>query len=201
MNDKEQVYFKNKLLNEKDRVNELLEHLKRNDVINSNEEMAQEISFYDNHTGDLGEELFNKEKSIALKDNEYNILKKIDGALDSLEKGTYGVCESCRKIIPRERLEFLPYATYCVNCQESKNSLEYYKRSKDTGEDVLLKKPFIYGFNDRKDEVGFDGEDSLQAVDRFNQLPDRDEFYEDDNDYVEPIEAISNEDYKKQLPD
>jgi len=44
-------------------------------------------------------------------------LRMIDGALGSIEEGTYGVCGLCDKKIPLARLEAMPSAAYCVPCQ------------------------------------------------------------------------------------
>ena len=44
-------------------------------------------------------------------------LVEIDAALDRVEAGTYGVCEGCNCKIPLARLNALPYATYCIQCQ------------------------------------------------------------------------------------
>ena len=40
----------------------------------------------------------------------------LEHALDRLESGEYGVCESCGQDIPTARLDVLPYATFCVSC-------------------------------------------------------------------------------------
>ena len=44
-------------------------------------------------------------------------VEKIDEALEKLNEGTYGICESCGDPIHAERLEALPYATRCITCQ------------------------------------------------------------------------------------
>jgi DnaK suppressor protein len=44
-------------------------------------------------------------------------LAEIDGALERLSAGNYGICSSCSGTIPPRRLEALPFATLCVNCQ------------------------------------------------------------------------------------
>ncbi|HEX6506317.1 MAG TPA: TraR/DksA C4-type zinc finger protein [Chloroflexota bacterium] len=44
-------------------------------------------------------------------------LSEIDGALERVANGTYGVCDSCSNTIPPRRLEALPFATLCVQCQ------------------------------------------------------------------------------------
>jgi DnaK suppressor protein len=44
-------------------------------------------------------------------------LVAIDNALEKIQEGTYGQCESCERKIPLTRLEALPYATHCIDCQ------------------------------------------------------------------------------------
>ena len=44
---------------------------------------------------------------------------QIDSALSRIENGRYGVCVSCSKKIPKERLEAIPYAVMCISCKTS----------------------------------------------------------------------------------
>ena len=198
MNNKKNEYFRKKLLDEKKRVNDLLRQMKDNDVYN-NAAIASELSYYDNHPGDLGTEIFDIEKGRALKSNEISILRKIESALEAIENGEYGICKLCGKKINEERLEFIPYAEYCIECQNNLSSLKPHKDR--PVEEEVLGNPFGYGYNDFTDDVGFDAEDSYQAVEKFNRMNNIDEFYDGDDDYVEPIESISNQEYKSQLPD
>ncbi|VAX24951.1 hypothetical protein MNBD_NITROSPINAE02-1854 [hydrothermal vent metagenome] len=55
---------------------------------------------------------------LEIGDKSYEMLKKIDDALERIEDGGYGVCEECDEVIPDKRLELLPYTAYCVDCQE-----------------------------------------------------------------------------------
>lgn len=45
-------------------------------------------------------------------------LKEIDGALQRVAVGTYGECEDCGEEINPNRLKAIPWARYCVPCQE-----------------------------------------------------------------------------------
>lgn len=47
------------------------------------------------------------------------VVAEVDAALGRLDDGTYGTCERCGTRIPPERLEIMPYARYCVACQQS----------------------------------------------------------------------------------
>jgi RNA polymerase-binding protein DksA len=44
-------------------------------------------------------------------------MRLIDAAITRIEQGKYGLCMKCGKKIPRERLEAIPYALLCIECQ------------------------------------------------------------------------------------
>lgn len=48
-------------------------------------------------------------------------LKEIRQARRRVTDGTYGACESCGEPIPRKRLEAIPWAAYCITCQEMRD--------------------------------------------------------------------------------
>lgn len=193
-------YYKDKLDMEKKRVNNLIHVMKENGVT-TNSEMASELSFYDNHPSDLATEISDIEKGRALKANEISIMKKIDSCLKSMDDGNYGICKMCGKEINTERLDFIPYAEYCAECQNSLNSIKPAEDNDRPVEEEVLGNPFGYGHNDFTDKIEFDAEDSYQAVEKFNKMSNIKEYYDEDPLYVEPIEGISNDQYKNQLPD
>lgn len=204
MDNKKIQYYKHKLLKERKNALDTIELMKNNEFVNSTEEISSELSFYDNHPSDLAAEVNDMERGKALKANEISIIKKIDEALVGVDEGTYGICKGCGKKINEERLDFLPYAQYCVKCQNEITTKESIDRSVRPIEEQVLGNPFGYGYNDydEEDEVGFDSEDSYQSVEVFNRIRNIEEFYDRDKDYVvEPIEKISNEQYRNQLPD
>ncbi|MCI0424591.1 MAG: TraR/DksA C4-type zinc finger protein [Actinobacteria bacterium] len=55
-------------------------------------------------------------KELSIEQNTLDLLGKVRRALGRVERGEYGVCESCGKAIPLERLDVLPYTTLCVDC-------------------------------------------------------------------------------------
>jgi RNA polymerase-binding transcription factor len=57
--------------------------------------------------------------SLHLNSLDYTQLRLVDEALDRLKSGDYGVCLSCEEPIPTKRLLALPWARYCIPCQES----------------------------------------------------------------------------------
>lgn len=56
--------------------------------------------------------------SLRLNGHEYRQLRQIQEALDRLQLGEYGICLACEEAIPAKRLQALPWAKYCVPCQE-----------------------------------------------------------------------------------
>src|SRR5713226_3318781 len=62
--------------------------------------------------------------SLRLNSLDYVQLKLIEEALDRIEAGDYGICLSCEEPIPSKRLQALPWAKYCVNCQQSLSNLQ-----------------------------------------------------------------------------
>jgi DnaK suppressor protein len=57
------------------------------------------------------------EISSQLAEVESRELSSIDKALERMRDGTYGNCEACETGIPLMRLQALPYAVLCINCQ------------------------------------------------------------------------------------
>lgn len=55
-------------------------------------------------------------KELSIEQNTLDLLSKVNRALDRVDAGTYGICESCGNSIPVERLDVLPYSTICVEC-------------------------------------------------------------------------------------
>jgi DnaK suppressor protein len=55
-------------------------------------------------------------KELSIEQNTLDLLSKANRALERVDAGTYGICETCGKAIPIERLEVLPYTTLCVEC-------------------------------------------------------------------------------------
>ena len=55
--------------------------------------------------------------SQALQLSERKHLAQVEVALQAIAAGSYGRCQHCHEPIPLERLEIMPNATMCVNCQ------------------------------------------------------------------------------------
>lgn len=62
-------------------------------------------------------DLYEREKTLAFLRNLEKKQYSLSQALASMEDGTYGTCEDCGKEISPERLEALPYTTFCLQCK------------------------------------------------------------------------------------
>lgn len=67
---------------------------------------------------DRANDAYNREFMLSLSGNERDILLEIDEALERFEKGGFGTCTHCEKKIATKRLQAVPWARYCIDCQE-----------------------------------------------------------------------------------
>ena len=102
----------------KDEVTDRIQMLQDTGLQESMHDSTGELSFYNNHPGDVASEVYERSKDLALVDNAKIQLKKIEDALDKINKGTYGSCDECGKTIDIDRLEVLPETTKCIHCRE-----------------------------------------------------------------------------------
>ncbi len=54
---------------------------------------------------------------LRIRDRERKLLYKIDKAIERIQNGTYGICESCGEEIGFKRLEARPVTTLCIDCK------------------------------------------------------------------------------------
>jgi DnaK suppressor protein len=62
--------------------------------------------------------------SLRMNSLDYVQLRLIEQALDRIRSGDYGTCLACEEPIPPKRLHALPWAKYCVPCQEEVGVLQ-----------------------------------------------------------------------------
>lgn len=66
---------------------------------------------------DAASNSYNADILMSISDNDLNLLKDTDNALDKIKNGTYGICEECDEKINEKRLEANPVARYCISCK------------------------------------------------------------------------------------
>ena len=62
-------------------------------------------------------QVFEQQRDLALRDRNLQQLETVDAALTRLDAGTYGACVRCGRPIAPGRLEALPWAAHCIDCQ------------------------------------------------------------------------------------
>jgi len=62
-------------------------------------------------------QVFAQQRDLALHDRAGHQLRLVEEALARIDAGTYGTCIRCGREIPSERLEALPWAAHCIDCQ------------------------------------------------------------------------------------
>ena len=67
---------------------------------------------------DRANNAYNRELMFSLSDTERTTLLQIENALRRMDEGGYGRCANCGQNIAVPRLEALPWARFCVDCQE-----------------------------------------------------------------------------------
>ena len=81
------------------------------------EESAQELAGYSLHMADSGTDNFDRDFALSLLSSDQDAVYEIEEALKRIERKTYGVCELTGKVIPRARLEAIPWTRFTVEAQ------------------------------------------------------------------------------------
>lgn len=177
--------------------------LMQNDHFGSADQLRDttgELSGYDNHPGDLGSELFERGKDIALNEHEEHHLADVNDALARMNEDSYGTCVICGENIAYERLQAVPATEYCLNHVPDREI-----SARRPVEEQLLSPPFgRTSVDELSKETEFDGEDAWQIVESWGNsdspamaenrnVEDYDSVYveADENEgYVEPYESF-----------
>lgn len=88
----------------------LIEKLKGNDLSVDDSETPDPV--------DLAVRNYSKNVMLAVSENESRQLALIDEALLRLDDDEYGPCQNCEKPINPKRLAAIPWARYCLDCQQ-----------------------------------------------------------------------------------
>ncbi len=71
----------------------------------------------DNHLGDTAGAAYDRELDHGLEEGAQQTIDEIDGALERIEAGTYGLCERCGEPIGENRLRAIPWTRLCIDDQ------------------------------------------------------------------------------------
>jgi DnaK suppressor protein len=85
-------------------------------ALHGNREQNGDVSRMPIHMADIGSDNFEQEFTLSLLENDEDTLEMIEAALERIEEGVYGSCQECGGLIPKTRLNAIPYTPFCVKC-------------------------------------------------------------------------------------
>lgn len=79
------------------------------------------------------------ERELAIRnlDRESNLLRDVRLALGRIADGSYGICMHCEEEIRPKRLDAVPWAKYCIRCQEAADRHEFEAESGESMDELL----------------------------------------------------------------
>ncbi len=92
---------------------------KYNELLNLQKSAANILFEEKGDEADIADSVLGKEMAQELTDTQRKIIDLISLSLEKINKGTYGICEHCGKMISKKRLIALPWARYCIECQDN----------------------------------------------------------------------------------
>ncbi len=72
--------------------------------------------------GDRAISTTSRDLTYRLTTGESDILRRVNSALDRIEDSSYGECLNCGKTVHQRRLDAVPWARHCIDCQELQDS-------------------------------------------------------------------------------
>lgn len=115
-NKAELEHFRKIIMEKRKEILEELEMLRATIMDSTTGEYTQENSAYSLHM-EQGTDTMEREKTFLFASREGKFLNYLDDALKRIDKGDYGFCNDCGKLIEKERLEAVPHAQLCVDCK------------------------------------------------------------------------------------
>jgi DnaK suppressor protein len=109
--------FKTRLLQERERTVKAIAYLHEENRATTEDEARELSGGLDNHLADIATHTYDRELDSTLEESEEQHLSHIEGALNRIEAGTYGICTNCGRPIGFERLEAMPWVTLCIDCK------------------------------------------------------------------------------------
>lgn len=82
---------------------------------------GSDVSSMPIHMAELGSENFEQEFTLSLMATEEDTLNMIREALGRIDDGSYGRCVDCEAVIPKTRLNAIPFTPYCIKCAAARD--------------------------------------------------------------------------------
>jgi DnaK suppressor protein len=120
MTKKDAQVYKKLLLEKREEIVGDIAHISEETLKKSQKDASGDNSGYAFHMADVATDTYDREFSLGLASKERLVLQEVNNALLKIQEGGFGICEGCKKPITKIRLKAVPYATFCLKCQEKK---------------------------------------------------------------------------------
>ncbi|MBD3288937.1 TraR/DksA family transcriptional regulator [candidate division KSB1 bacterium] len=117
MDKKDLEYFRRLILEKRDDILREMGVIQDSSLNNTSKDASGNDATYSTHMADQGTDAQEREKAFYYAARENKYILYLNEALDRIENGTYGICVSCGRDIPKERLEAVPITQHCVPCK------------------------------------------------------------------------------------
>ena len=98
-------------------------NLKQNTFSGLSAERTGEISRLRTHAADLASDVQELETLDTISTRNIKGIQEIESALERIDKGSYGKCQNCTGPIAKARLQSMPAARFCIECEKEKEKL------------------------------------------------------------------------------
>lgn len=109
--------FEKSMRSERKRILSAVESLHESSSVSMSDETEE--NGLETHIGENATATYLRERDLSIEEHEEQILSDIDAALDRVKQGTFGRCLGCGEQIATDRLEALPWAERCIDCQKN----------------------------------------------------------------------------------
>ncbi len=113
MDRKKAEAYKKRLMTKKEELLRLVSKSEQ-DGREADEEATQDIA-------DKAANSYTKEFLFHQSDDNRRVLQLVNEALARIEEGEYGLCVACHEEVQKKRLEAVPWARHCIECQEKQD--------------------------------------------------------------------------------
>lgn len=118
MTDKELARYKQLLIERREQILSGIKHITDDNLKKTLRDSSGDISGYTYHMADMASDAYNRELSLNMASSEREVVLAIEEAFKRIEEKNYGNCLVCGKPIAKQRLDAIPYAKHCIECQK-----------------------------------------------------------------------------------
>ncbi|UCB56581.1 MAG: TraR/DksA C4-type zinc finger protein [Candidatus Omnitrophota bacterium] len=122
MNKRDLEKFKKILLKKREDLISEMNNITKDTLSKSQREASGDLSGYSFHMADQASDNYDREFSLNLASDNQKVIFAIDEALGRIKDKSYGRCSKCNKAITRKRLQAVPYAVLCIDCQRKEEA-------------------------------------------------------------------------------